>query len=196
MAGALPVSRPHSQQLLGEEQARRAAVRRIAAGVTVLTAVHDGQVHGVTASAVTAASNEPLLVCVCLRNGSTFAKLAAQARRFLINVLSGRQAPVADWFADPRRPSGYGQFAPLGWTPDPVSAAPLLRGALAWLDCQLMFSYPAGDHSILLAEVLGGASGTGDPLLSFDRQLHSTELLSVSRRNTQGAAGPGIITLD
>jgi flavin reductase len=114
----------------------------------------------------------------------------------VINVLSGRQAPLADWFADPSRPSGYGQFAPVDWTPDPVSAAPLLRGALAWLDCQLALSYPAGDHSILLAEVLGGVSGTGDPLLSFDRGLHSTELLSVSRRNREGAAGPEIITLD
>jgi len=178
------------------EQAARAAVRRLAAGVTVLTAVHDGQAHGATASAVTAASSEPLLVCVCLRNGSTFAELAVRARRFVINVLSGRQAAIADWFADPRRPPGYGQFAPVDWTPDPVCAAPLLRGALAWLDCQLILRYPAGDHSILLAEVVGGASGRGDPLLSFDRRLHSTELMSVSRRNAEGAHGPGIITLD
>jgi hypothetical protein len=56
-----------------------------------------------------------------------------------------------------------------------------------------MFSYPAGDHSILLAEVLGGESGTGEPLLSFSRGLHSTELLSVSRRHRDGA---GIVTLD
>jgi flavin reductase (DIM6/NTAB) family NADH-FMN oxidoreductase RutF len=168
------------------------AVRKIAAGVTVLTAVHDGQVHGTTASAVTAASSEPLLVCICLRNGSTFAGLAVRARRFVVNVLSGRQAALADWFADPRRPSGYGQFAPVDWTPDPVCAAPLLRGAVAWLDCQFMVSHPAGDHSILLAEVLGGTIGAGDPLLSFDRGLHSTELLSVSRRNRV----PEIITLD
>jgi flavin reductase len=169
------------------------AVRKIAAGVTVLTALHDGQAHGTTASAVTAASSEPLLVCICLRNGSTFAGLATRARRFVINVLSGRQAALADWFADPRRPTGYGQFAPVDWTPDPVTAAPLLRGALAWLDCQFMFSYPAGDQTILLAEVLGGTSRTGDPLLSFDRGLHGTELLSVSRRHRDGA---GIVTLD
>jgi len=115
-----------------------------------------------------------------------------RARRFVVNVLSGRQAALADWFADPRRPSGYGQFAPVDWTPDPVCAAPLLRGAVAWLDCQFMVSHPAGDHSILLAEVLGGTIGAGDPLLSFDRGLHSTELLSVSRRNRV----PEIITLD
>lgn len=172
--------------------ARHAAVRRIAAGVTVLTAVHDGKAHGATASTVTAASSEPLLVCVCLRNGSTFAGLATRTRRFVINVLSGRQALIADWFADPSRPSGYGQFAPVDWTPDPVSAAPLLHGALAWLDCQLTCSYPAGDHSILLAEVLSGTNGSGDPLLSFDRRLHSTELLSVSRRSRC----PEIVTLD
>lgn len=179
-----------------DEQARRTAARRIAAGVTVLTAVYGDRAHGTTASAVTAASSEPLLVCICLRNGSTFAELAARARRFVINVLSGRQALIAEWFADPRRPSGYGQFAPVDWVPDPACAAPRLHGALAWLDCQLVGSYPAGDHSILLAEVLGGASGTGEPLLTFDRRLHRTELMSVSRRKSEGAAGPGIITLD
>ena len=189
------MSGPHGPEPDRDEQTRRAAVRRLPTGVTVLTVVQGGRVHGTTASAVTAASSEPLLICVCLRNGSTFAELAAKSHRFAVNVLSGRQAPIADWFAHPGRPAGYGQFAPVDWAPDPVSAAPLLRGALAWLDCRPTCSYPAGDHSILLAEVLGGASGTGDPLLSFDRGLHGAELLTVSRRN-RAAAAPGIITLD
>lgn len=194
-AGPLPIGGPHGPEPYGDDPARRAAVRRIATSVTVLTVAHGGCAHGTTASTVTAASSEPLLICVCLRNGSMFAELAAKSRRFAVNVLSGRQAPIGDWFARPGRQPGYEQFAPVDWAPDPVSAAPLLRSAVAWLDCQLTCSYPAGDHSILLAEVLGGASGTGNPLLSFERRLHSAELLTVSRRDG-AAAAPGIITLD
>lgn len=179
-----------------KERSRRTAVRKVASGVTVLTVALGDQAHGSTASAVTAVSAEPLLICACLRRGSTFADLAVRSSRFVVNVLSGGQGAIADWFADPRRPPGYRQFAAVDWSPDPSFAAPLLRGAIAWLDCRLVRGYPGGDHSILLAEVLGGASGTGNPLLSFDRGLHSTDLLRVSRRSREGASGPEIITLD
>lgn len=174
----------------------RAAVRRLATGVTVLTTVHGDRAHGTTASAVGAVSRDPLLICVCLRNGSVFADLAAQAGRFAVNVLSGRQAAIADWFADPDRPSGYGQFAPVDWEPDAVSGAPLLRGAVAWLGCRPTARYPGGDHTILLAEVLDGSSGTGGPLLGYDGLLHSAELYRVARRRGPATAAAGITTLD
>jgi flavin reductase len=179
-----------------EEQRRRAAVRRLATGVTVLTAVHGDRAHGTTASAVGAVSRDPLLICVCLRNGSAFAELAARAGRFAVNVLSGRQAAIADWFADPDRPAGYGQFVPVDWEPHPDSGAPLLRGSVAWLDCRTTESYPGGDHSILLAEVVGGSAGPGGPLLSFDSRLHSAELHDVARRRAPATAAAGITTLD
>lgn len=171
-------------------------VYRLTTGVTVLTAVHGDRAHGTTASAVFAVSREPLLIGVCLRTGSAFAELAAQAGRFAVNVLSDRQATIADWFADPDRPAGYGQFAPVDWEPDPASGAPLLRGAVAWLDCLPTVSHPGGDHSILLAEVVGGSAGIGGPLLSFDSRLHSAELRDVARRKAPATAAAGITTLD
>ena len=171
-------------------------VYRLTTGVTVLTAVHGDRAHGTTASAVFAVSREPLLIGVCLRTGSAFAELAAQAGRFAVNVLSGRQAAIADWFADPDRPAGYGQFAPVDWEPDAGSGAPLLRGAVAWLACRPTVSYPGGDHNILLAEVIGGDSGPGVPLLSYDSRLHNAELYDVARRRAPATAAAGITTLD
>jgi flavin reductase (DIM6/NTAB) family NADH-FMN oxidoreductase RutF len=172
------------------------AVYRLTTGVTVLTAVHGDRAHGTTASAVFAVSREPLLIGVCLRTGSAFAELAAQAGRFAVNVLSGRQAAIADWFADKDRPAGYGQFAPVDWDPDPASGAPLLRGAVAWLDCRLTADHPGGDHRILLAEVLGGESAPGLPLIGFDSRLHNVELRDVARRRAPATAVAGITTLD
>lgn len=189
-------SGPRCLEAAVDDRLRRAAVRRLATGVTVLTAVHGDRVHGTTASAVTAVSRDPLLICVCLRTGSAFAELAAQAGRFAVNVLSDRQAPIADWFADPDRPAGYGQFAPVDWEPDPDSGAPLLRGAVAWLDCRPTATYPGGDHSILLAEVLCGSAGVGGPLLGFDSRLHGVELRDVARRRAPATAAAGITTLD
>lgn len=171
-------------------------VYRLTTGVTVLTAVHGDRAHGSTASAVFAVSREPLLIGVCLRTGSAFAELAARADRFAVNVLSGRQAAIADWFADPDRPAGYGQFAPVDWEPHTGSGAPLLRGAVAWLDCRPTASHPGGDHSILLAEVLGGESAPGLPLVGYDSRLHNAELHGVARRRAPATAAAGITTLD
>ncbi len=43
---------------------------------------------------------------------------------------------------------------------------PVLDGVLAWLVCRVVARVPAGDHRIVLAEVvLGDPAGAGRPLL-------------------------------
>jgi flavin reductase len=176
------------------DRVRRAAGRRLATGVTVLTVAHGGTAHGTTASAVGLVSTDPLLVHACLRQDSVFADLARRSGRFAVSVLSERQTGLADWFADPARPAGNAQFARVDWDADAVSGAPLLRHAVSWLSCLPAAWHPGGSHVILLAEVAWGAVGSGSPLLSFDGRLHGAELHHVIRR--RGHAAPSIVTLD
>lgn len=170
---------------------RRAAVRRLASGVTVLTVRHGERLHGTTASAVTAVSKEPLLISVCLRRGSAFAELAAAAGRFTVNVLGSRQALLADHFADPARPSGAAQFALVDRHVDMVTGAPALDRCLAWLACRVQARGTVGDHEILLGEVLDARPGSGAPLLTYDNRLHGADLLEVTRRNPDKPAARG-----
>jgi flavin reductase (DIM6/NTAB) family NADH-FMN oxidoreductase RutF len=175
----------------------RVAVRRLASGVTVLTVAHRDTAHGTTVSAVSAVSRDPLLVCACLRSGSVFAELAGRSRRFVVNVLSRRQAPLADWFARPDRPTGTRQFDGVDWEPEPETGTPLLRHTLGWLGCRLTGCVPAGDHDILLAEVVAGGARTGSPLLNFDGRLHGTDLYEVIRRTDRPhPAAAATTTLD
>ncbi|MEV6795311.1 flavin reductase family protein [Streptomyces sp. NPDC051320] len=163
---------------------RRAAARRLATGVCVLTAAHQGAVHGTTVSAVGAVSRDPLLISVCLRNGSTFTELARKAGTFTAGLLTSRQALVADWFANPARTPNYGQFALLDWQPDPVTGAPALRNTLATLSCRITACHPAGDHELLIAEVTEGSNGAGSPLLNFDGRLFGAEIHEVNERRS------------
>jgi flavin reductase (DIM6/NTAB) family NADH-FMN oxidoreductase RutF len=48
-----------------------------------------------------------------------------------------------------------------------TSGAPVLEIALAWLDCKVSATYPAGDHTIYIGEVLSGDAREGPPLLFY-----------------------------
>jgi flavin reductase len=161
----------------------RWAVRQFASGVAVLTVGHGDQVHGTTVSALTAVSRQPLLIGACLRRDSAFGRLVNTRRGFAVNVLGTGQALLASWFANPDRPPGAAQFDDVDWEPDPATGAPLIRGSLARLGCRLFSCYPAGDHRLLLAEVVSGSVAEGAPLLSFAGRVHDdgTQLKGVLR---------------
>ncbi|MDH6135460.1 flavin reductase (DIM6/NTAB) family NADH-FMN oxidoreductase RutF [Kitasatospora sp. MAA4] len=161
----------------------RAAVLRLTTGVTVLTSCHEGRMHGSTISSTSLVSRDPMTVAAGLRQGSELSELAWRSGWFAVNVLAGRQAMVADWFADPERPRGLAQFEPLDWEPDPQTGLPLLRQAPAQLICRVLNRIPIGDHDdLLLAEVVRGRSGSGSPLISHQGALYSAELRDVVRR--------------
>lgn len=71
---------------------------------------------------------------------------------------------------------------------------PVLNGNLAWLDCQIWAEHDAGDHIVVLGQVI--EMGTADvhadePLLYFKgqyRQLHHSRLNRVSGRTMTPAA--------
>jgi flavin reductase (DIM6/NTAB) family NADH-FMN oxidoreductase RutF len=165
----------------GAAQARRAA-RKMASAVTVLTVAHGEAAHGTTVSAVVTVSRNPLLVGACLHHGSFFTGLARDQGRFMVNVLSGRQGVIADWFADPLRPVGYAQFSPLDWTTDELTGAPVLEHCLASFACLLMGCYPIGDHDLILGEVVAGTAGMGSPLLALDGQLWAGDIGNAAAR--------------
>ena len=167
---------------------KRNALRQLASGVAVLTFWHGNEAHGTTVSAVTAVSREPLLIGVCLRRESQFTRLVSAGQRFGVNILGAAQARLASWFADPERPHGLAQFDYLDWEPDAFSGAPLITGSLARLGCRLTNAIPAGDHDLLVAEVMNGEAGEGLPLLSFAGQLHDGILRSLPARPAHPAA--------
>ena len=164
-------------------QELREGSRRLPTGVSVLTAVHGEMVHGATVSTVSVVSQHPLTVCASLRYGSQLARLATASGLFVVNVLSSAQAMLADWFANPQRPPGREQFGLVRWEPQDGTGIPLLNGCLAQLTCRLTTHQPVGqDDGLLLAEVVGGHTGTGRPLVNFDGGLYAAELHDVVRR--------------
>jgi 3-hydroxy-9,10-secoandrosta-1,3,5(10)-triene-9,17-dione monooxygenase reductase component len=84
--------------------------------------------------------------CVA-RLSSTWPQLRP-AGIFCVNILAEDQEALSRAFAA----HGPDRFSGVGWRPAP-SGAPILAGALAWVDCAVEAEHEAGDHLIVVGRV-------------------------------------------
>lgn len=130
----------------------RAAMSRLASGVVVLSAHGDGHDHAMTATAIASVSLDPPLLLTCVEQAARFHEVVLDAGGFAISILGHAQRRAADWFATPGRPL-IGQFDQFPHTRG-VTGAIVLTGSLATLECRTASVHDAGDHSILVGEVI------------------------------------------
>lgn len=140
----------------------RSTFRRHAAGVAVITASGARGPAGFTATSLTSVSADPPMVSFGIGTGASSWPVVAEAEYVGVHILGEHQGDLAATFAR----SGADRFgAPTAWSPGP-EGVPVLDGVLAWLVCRIVGRVPAGDHRIVLAEVvLGDPTGAGRPLL-------------------------------
>ena len=132
----------------------RAAMGEFPTGVTVVTvACDDGDMHGMTVNSFSSVSLDPMLVLVCLTATSCGPGLIERAGAFAVNVLSAGQQDLSRWFANRHRPAGPAMFDGVPFEPG-VTGCPVLADATASFDCRLRQSHRAGDHLIVLGEVV------------------------------------------
>ena len=137
-----------------DASAFRKAMGSFPTGVSVVTvASSDGTMHGVTVNSFSSVSLDPMLVLVCLNETSRTVGLIERAGAFGVNVLSAGQQDVSSWFANRDRPGGSAMFDGVPLEPGPTGC-PVLACAAASFDCRLRQSYRAGDHLIVLGEVV------------------------------------------
>ena len=137
---------------------------RFATGVAVLTVCDaGGNPHGLTVNSCTSVSAAPPLMLVCVDIGCSLLPLFEIASHFGLSFLGDQQQEISIRFAYvPER-----RFDGVEWTPSP-NGAPVVNGAIGWLECQIQQRIPAGDHVILLGQVTNGTSRPdGLPLIYF-----------------------------
>jgi 3-hydroxy-9,10-secoandrosta-1,3,5(10)-triene-9,17-dione monooxygenase reductase component len=126
----------------------RRVLGHLPTGVTVITAVGPEGPVGMAANSVTSVSLDPPLVLFCpSRTSETWPQLR-DAGRFTINVMAHHHEDLTVRFAK----KGVERFAGLDCIDGPTG--PRLHDALAWIDCALRDEHSAGDHTIVVADVL------------------------------------------
>jgi len=139
-------------------------MRRVPAPVAVVTVDVEGERLGLTVGSPLSLSLEPPLVGVSISRQAAMHELLRRSGGFALSLLAGGQEwlaqhfargvpPIALWEGIERRPGGH-------------TGAPLLEGALGWIEARLQSEQDAGDHSWFVGEVLATETGTNaEPLV-------------------------------
>lgn len=134
-----------------------------ATGVTIITVTRpDGRPAGMTASSLAAVSLQPPLVSVCIDRSAELLPLMHRVERWTVNILADSQEALSRRFAEPNDD----RFDGIGYTATPHGLV-LLDGTLAHLECEPHAHHEAGDHTLFLGRVVGGAARPGRPLLYY-----------------------------
>lgn len=140
----------------------RDVIGRFASGVTVITTSSGEGDHGTTASAVSSLSMEPPMLLVCLNRTSRTQAAVLDSGVFAVNILGEDQGDVAWRFAG-RTPDKFDGIPLVRG----VTGAPLIRDALAQIECEVRETVSGGTHTVFLAEVKRASGREGPPLTYF-----------------------------
>ena len=147
----------------GLDRARfREVLGHFATGLTIVTALEDGEPVGFSCQSFAALSLDPPMVILAPARSSTSWPRIAKAGAFCVNILEEHQEALTRTFAV----SGGAKFDGVGWTPG-VTGSPVIEGVLAVVECRLGDIYDGGDHELVTGHVVAMEVGEGSPLLFY-----------------------------
>ena len=150
----------------------RQVIGHFASGVAVITTRTAGRRFGMTASAVTSLSLEPPMLLVCINRRAPTCAAVSDAGVFGVSILTEDQSDIAERFARPSED----KFAGIP-VDDGTAGLPLLRDALARLECRVVEDVAGGTHAVFLGEVLRAEAGSGLPLTYYRGRFGRLELV-------------------
>jgi flavin reductase (DIM6/NTAB) family NADH-FMN oxidoreductase RutF len=138
----------------GGATALRGFFRAYAAGVSVVTLAGPSGPVGFTASSLASVSLDPPLVSFNVSRTSSAWPALQQATYAAVHLVGHDHRELARLFAT----SGADRFGRTRWRPGPAGV-PLLDEPAAWLLCRLAERVPAGDSTLVLAQVEDASPG-------------------------------------
>jgi len=154
----MQASRPHGVPI--DPKRFRSVMGTFATGVAVITTEWNGELFGATVNSLTSVSLEPCMLLFCMNDGSTTGTAIRNRELFSVNILGQHQSDLPTRFTK----AGKKRFEDIAVDLS-ADGLPLLRGAAAQLCCRVAAIHKAGDHDIILGEVLSGEELTCDPLV-------------------------------
>lgn len=131
----------------------RAAMRRLAGGVSVITAGRGEDISGMTVTSVSSLSTDPPSLIVSVNRSSSSWPLLKRHPFFGVNILHADQLDVAERFTGKEGRKGADRFAGAEWERR-ASGVPLLVGALAAMECAVEDIIERHSHAIIIGRVL------------------------------------------
>jgi 3-hydroxy-9,10-secoandrosta-1,3,5(10)-triene-9,17-dione monooxygenase reductase component len=151
------VAEAHARESMGR------ALGMIPSGIFVVTAARDSVRAAYVGSWIQQAAFEPPSITIAMNQQRPLLTLLEPGHGIGVHILGRRQAPL---YARFERGFSLDEDPFVGIEINTaVSGAPLLREAFAYLDCRIRTMLDAGDHMVILAEVLAGdVRQPGEPM--------------------------------
>ncbi len=144
-----------------DSAARKTVLRHFSYGLYVVTVAADGEEHGMTANWVTQAAFEPPMIAVAVENLSQTIEMIRDAHHFALSVLHEGQRELAGRLGRASMQSPE-KLKGIRTKPAPVTGTPVLADCLGWVECRVVSALPAGDHTLVLGEIVGAGVENAD----------------------------------
>jgi flavin reductase (DIM6/NTAB) family NADH-FMN oxidoreductase RutF len=141
-------------------------------GVTVVTTIDgSGTPKGLTVSAFCPVSLHPQLILVCLDNQSSTLVAIKDNATFTVNFLAAGREALARRFAS----KIDDKFEGVPWDMPLAEGGPVLKeDSGAYVACRVLRAIEAGDHWVVVGEVIGGSLREDHLPLLYGRRTFST----------------------
>ena len=134
------------------ERQFRSVMRRLAGGVSIITAGKDDDISGMTVTSLSSLSADPARLLVSINKQASSFALIERYRLFGVNILGSDQQELATRFSNGRL-KGSERFEGAEWFPG-SSGVPLLRQSLATVECQVEEIIERHSHGIVVGRLL------------------------------------------
>ncbi|TXK93691.1 flavin reductase [Methylococcaceae bacterium HT1] len=143
----------------------RAVLQQITQGVYVVGVADGEKTHAFTAAWVMQVSFSPVLLAISINPEHHSYQLLKKGGVCSINVLSRDQSNIAAHYGQ----SGIKDKMSVGTWAAAITGAPVLQESLAYFDCKVSHEVSAGDHQLVVCEVLEARKiNVGDAMLYSD----------------------------
>jgi flavin reductase (DIM6/NTAB) family NADH-FMN oxidoreductase RutF len=140
----------HKRDDLGRQF--RSVMRRLAGGVSIVTAGKDDDITGMTVTSLTSLSADPPRLLVNINRQASSFPLIERQGVFGDNILGSDQRNVADRFSNSQL-KGRQRFEAIAWSRG-ASGVPLLGHALATVECEVDEIIKRYSHGIIVARLV------------------------------------------
>ncbi|WP_036047885.1 flavin reductase family protein [Bradyrhizobium sp. Tv2a-2] len=129
-------------------------------GVAVVATAWDHELFGATVNSLTSVSLQPCILLFCTTEGSATGAAIRKRGLFSVNILGAHQLDLSARFTGKQK-NRFEDLA-VAFSSDGL---PLLQGAAAQMCCRVTTVHKAGDHDIILGEVMSGDEMACSPLV-------------------------------
>jgi flavin reductase (DIM6/NTAB) family NADH-FMN oxidoreductase RutF len=155
------------------KQSYRNTIGLFATGVTVLVIENEGEIHCMTANAVSSLSLEPIQLLVCPSKNAAFSKYIKKDVFFTVNILGIHQEKISNYFAGAKQEIESSELL-YDYLFSKIINSPRLKDCIASFACKIKQIHDGGDHWIVVGEVeeLYKNEQEMQPLLFFGGKYH------------------------